>query len=148
MVTVRDRQRRRPKRRVRLRSLTQGAYRRSLVTGIASSAAVNVVENFAYSHDDLGRPISRNTATFGYNERGAVTAANVAAVPFAYGYDDIGNSTNWSANCLNQYTFVSGGPTSVSAACDADGNMTTNIPNLSIFVYHGSIVGRSTFSDY
>ena len=39
----------------------------------------------------------------------------MSGVPSTHGYDEIGNSTNWTANCLNHYTqFV----------YDFDGNMT------------------------
>ena len=97
------------------RSLMRDAYRRSLVTGITNSVNGIDVENFSYVYDALNRPTSRNADTFGYNDRSEVTAANVSGVPAAYGYDEIGNSTNWTANCLNQYTEFTH---------DADGNMT------------------------
>ena len=46
---------------------------------------------------------ARNADTFGYNACSEVTAANVSSFLAAYGYDEIGNSTNWTANGLNQY---------------------------------------------
>ena len=97
------------------RNLVRDSYRRSLVTGISSVANGVGVGSLAYTYDALNRPTARNTDTFGYNARSEVTAANVSGVPAAYGYDEIGNSTNWTANCLNQYTQFTH---------DADGNMT------------------------
>ena len=97
------------------RSLLHDVYRRSLVTDISSVANGVGVGSLAYTYDALNRPTARNNDTFGYNARSEVTAANVSGVPAAYGYDEIGNSTNWTANCLNQYAeFMH----------DADGNMT------------------------
>ena len=97
------------------RSLVRDGYRRSLVSGISSVANGVGVGSLAYTYDALNRPATRNNDAFGYNERSEVTAANVFGVPSTYGYDEIGNSTNWTANCLNQYTqFI----------YDLDGNMT------------------------
>ena len=97
------------------RSLLHDGYRRSLVTGISSVANGAGVGNLPYSYDALNRPITRNNDSFGYNARSEVTEAHVSGVPSAYGYDEIGNSTNWTANCVNQYTEFTH---------DADGNMT------------------------
>ncbi len=111
------------------RAVVRDTYRRSLITTITNSVNGVPVDTFAYTYDALGRPISRNSDSFGYNDRSEVTSA-ILHSPFSilhsYGYDDIGNSTNWPVNCLNQYTAISGGPTSVSAAYDLDGNMLTN----------------------
>ena len=96
-------------------SLLHDGYRRSLVTDISSVANGVGVGSLAYTYNALNRPTARNNDTFGYNARSEVTAANISGVPAAYGYDEIGNSTNWAANCLNQYTQFSH---------DADGNMT------------------------
>ena len=97
------------------RSLLRDEYRRSLVTGISSAANGVGVGSLAYTYDALNRPTTRNNDTFGYNARSEVTAANVSGVFSAYGYDEIGNSTNWAVTCLNQYTEFTH---------DADGNMT------------------------
>ena len=97
------------------RNLVRDGYRRSLVTDVSSVANGVGVGSLTYTYDALNRPTARNTDTFGYNARSEVTAANVSGVPAAYGYDEIGNSTNWTANCLNQYTQFTH---------DADGNMT------------------------
>ena len=97
------------------RSIVRDGYRRSLVTNISGVANGVGVGSLAYSYDALNRPATRNNDTFGYNARSEVSSANVSGVPSTYGYDEIGNSTNWTANCLNQYTqFV----------YDFDGNMT------------------------
>ena len=97
------------------RSIVRDGYRRSLVTDISSFANGVGVGSLAYSYDALNRPATRNNDTFGYNARSEVSSANVSGVTSTYGYDEIGNSTNWTANCLNQYTqFV----------YDLDGNMT------------------------
>ena len=99
------------------RNLTRDAYRRSLVTGIVSSAAGNVVESLSYSYDALNRPIVRNADTFGYNDRSEVTAATIGGIASAYGYDEIGNSSSFTPNNLNQYTEFS---------YDLDGNLLTD----------------------
>ena len=98
-----------------VRDLVRDVYRRSLVTGITSIANGIGVGSLAYTYDALNRPTTRNGDMFGYNARSEVTAANVSGIFAAYGYDEIGNSTNWTANCLNQYTQF---------AYDLDGNMT------------------------
>ncbi len=97
------------------RSLTRDAYRRSLVTEITNFVNGIAVDGLAYSYDALNRPTNRNTDTFGCNDRSEVTAANVYGVPAAYDYDEIGNSTDWTANNLNQYAEFT---------YDLDGNMT------------------------
>lgn len=85
------------------RNLTRDAYRRSLVSEIESSAAWNVVESLSYSYDALNRLISRNADTFGYNDRSEVTSATIGGIANGYGYDEIGNSSSFTANNLNQY---------------------------------------------
>ena len=97
------------------RNILRNGYRRSLVTDISSVANGVGVGSLAYTYDALNMPTTRNNDTFGYNARSEVTVANVSDVPATYGYDEIGNSTNWTANCLNQYTEFTH---------DEDGNMT------------------------
>ena len=113
MVAVRDRQRRRPKRHLRLRRLAQDAYRRSYVTDITNSVNGIDVETFSYAYDALGRPTSRNADTFGYNDRSEVTSATIGGNYETHEYDSIGNSiiasfngaTNtYSANNLYRFT--------------------------------------------
>ena len=96
------------------RSILRDGYRRSLATGIGNAVNGVAIGNLVYAYDALNRPITRNNDTFGYNARSEVTAANISGVPADYGYDEIGNSTNWTANCLNQYTEFTH---------DEDGNM-------------------------
>lgn len=94
----------------RTTSKKDDAYRRSLVTSIVTSAAGTAVESLNYAYDALNRPISRNADTFGYNDRSEVTSATIGGIASVYGYDEIGNSTNWTANSLNQYApFTCGG---------------------------------------
>lgn len=85
-------------------SLTRDAYRRSLVTGIESFVGSNVIESLVYSYDALNRPTVRNTDSFGYDDRSEVTSANITGISNAYGYDEIGNSTFFTPNNINQYT--------------------------------------------
>ena len=99
------------------RSLTRDAYRRSLVTGIENSVGGSVIESLAYSYDALNRPIARNTDTFGYNDRSEVTSATISGIANGYDYDEIGNSTSYTPNSLNQYTEFS---------YDLDGNLLTD----------------------
>ena len=93
------------------RTLTRDPHRRELVLNIANSAG----GNFAYAYDAISRPVTRNDDAFGYNARSEVTSATIGGISSVYGYDEIGNSTNWTANCLNQYRHC---------VYDADGNMT------------------------
>jgi len=97
------------------RELVRDSSRRALVAGIATSANGLEVESLDYGYDADSRPVARNADRFGYNVRGEVTFATIGGTDSIYGYDEIGNSTNWTANCLNQYTHC---------AYDADGNMT------------------------
>lgn len=76
--------------------------------------ADNIVESVGYAYDALGRPVGRNGDAFGYNDRGEVTNATIAGENAVYGYDEIGNSTDWAANGLNQYAQF---------AYDPDGNL-------------------------
>ena len=76
--------------------------------------ADNIVESVGYAYDALGRPVGRNADTFGYNDRGEVTNATIAGRTELHAYDEIGNSTDWAANSLNQYAQF---------AYDPDGNL-------------------------
>ena len=85
------------------------------------------VETLDYAYDALGRPVTRNADAFGYNARSEVVSATVVGgspspATASYGYDDIGNSTNWSANCLNQYTLC-GSVSPCEFSYDLDRNM-------------------------
>ena len=116
--------------------LARDGFRRSLVTGVASSVDGAAVEDFDYSHDALGRPVMRNGDTFGYNARGEVVFATVGRNVEAHGYDGIGNSTiaafngatnACTANGLNQYASIvcaSASPCGTTVEYDLDGNTT------------------------
>ncbi|MBO4288391.1 MAG: RHS repeat-associated core domain-containing protein [Kiritimatiellae bacterium] len=95
-------------------SLERDDRRPSLVKGVSNSVNDVAMETFAYAYDILGRPVSRNGDTFGYNFRGEVVSADISGTSRTYGYDGIGNSTSYTANNLNQYTEFS---------YDADGNL-------------------------
>ena len=98
-----------------------------------NSAAGTPVETLSYSYDALNRPISRNADTFDYNDRSEVTLANIAGIPNAYGFDEIGNLllsaqnivTNlYTDNNLNQYTSILRDSVSpCEPSYDADGNL-------------------------
>ena len=87
------------------------------MTGIESSASGNVIESLSFSYDALNRPITRNADTFGYNDRSEVTSATISGVANGYDYDEIGNSTSYTPNSLNQYTEFD---------YDLDGNLPTD----------------------
>ncbi|MGN0845531.1 MAG: RHS repeat domain-containing protein, partial [Kiritimatiellia bacterium] len=106
------------------RSVARDGYRRSLVTNIVTSAAGTAIESLNYAYDALNRPVSRNADTFGYNDRSEVISAYVAGESDSYGYDEIGNSTYWMANNLNQYTQFT---------YDLDGNLLSD--GVSTFTY-------------
>ncbi|MBR3085389.1 MAG: RHS repeat-associated core domain-containing protein [Kiritimatiellae bacterium] len=104
------------------RTVVRDAYRRNLIIAITNSVNDVAIETLEYAYDALGRPVSRNADTFGYNSRNEVVSASIAGgspspATAEYGYDGIGNSTNWIANCLNQYSPFT---------YDLDGNLLTN----------------------
>jgi RHS repeat-associated protein len=104
-----------------------------------------LVENFDYTYDLLGRPVVRNSDTFGYNPRSEVVFSHRGAenAEDGYAYDDIGNllvsyvganTNSYSANNLNQYTSIlhASAPSSEDYLFyDLDGNLT----NDSVFAY-------------
>jgi RHS repeat-associated protein len=113
----------------------------------AISNCVNgvLVENFDYTYDLLGRPVVRNSDTFGYNARSEVVFSHRGTenAEDGYAYDDIGNllvsyiganTNSYSANNLNQYTSIlhASAPSSEDYLFyDLDGNLT----NDSVFAY-------------
>ncbi|MBQ6138036.1 MAG: RHS repeat protein, partial [Kiritimatiellae bacterium] len=96
------------------RTLARKAFLRAHVTNVVSSVNGNAVESFSYSYDALGRPTGRNSDSFGYNSRSEVTSATVSGLAASYGYDEIGNSTLFTPDCVNQYGEL---------CYDADGNL-------------------------
>ena len=120
------------------RSLVRDDFRRSLVMDITNAGGVVPAEGIAYEYDALNRPTSRNSDTFGYNERGEVVFSRRDAenAEESYLYDDIGNlllsafntATNtYTANNLNQYTSIQeiSAPSASlrETSYDPDGNM-------------------------
>ena len=71
---------------------------------VASSMNGSEMDGIAYVYDALGRPVHRNSDSFGYNDRSEVANAIVSGTVSAYGYDGIGNSSLFAANSLNQYS--------------------------------------------
>lgn len=93
--------------------LTRDANRRDLVLRLENKVNGVTVTSYDYTYDALSRPLTRNTDSFEYNTRGELVAMNATR----YGYDAIGNSTNYYANALNQYSDV--------ASYNTDGAMTS-----------------------
>ncbi len=129
------------------RSLARDEWRRSLVTGITNSVNGVAIDGLAYSYDALGRPVSRNADTFGYNERGEVTEATIAGQGEHHAYDDIGNSlwaaynaeTNaYESNSRNQYSAISTSGENVAVSYDLDGNMTQH----GVWTHSYDVAGR------
>ena len=128
---------------------------RDLLTGMAYHRGSTLVAQREYSYDILGRPIARNTArqgsvvndTFAHNTRSELTSATVNGGDYEYAYDNIGNrtaavetssgvasSTEYTANELNQYTFISeNGAAAFVPQFDADGNQTLIKTNTGIW---------------
>ncbi|MDZ4199822.1 MAG: RHS repeat-associated core domain-containing protein, partial [Kiritimatiellia bacterium] len=117
---------------------------RDLLTQVKSEAGTNIVSQFDYQNDALGRRTLRNdsgsafglavTNEFGYNIRSEMISAMMNSNQFGYAFDPIGNRqwasdnaiTNfYAANELNQYTNVQNG-TQWTPICDYDGNSTTH----------------------
>ena len=140
------------------RRVQREAYRRALATNITTSVSGVTVETLAYTYDALGRPVSRNADTFGYNARGEVVSSRGDAenAENTYAYDYIGNltlhespaATNaYTANNLNQYTSIqrtsassalSAGETSLTY--DLDGNLVSD----GVFAYAYDSANRLT----
>ena len=88
-----------------------------LATGVATKFNGATIESYSYAYDALSRPTTRNSDTFGYNERGEVIFSRRDAenAEDVYAYDGIGNlllsacnaATNtYTANNINQYTSI------------------------------------------
>ncbi len=135
------------------RRVQREAYRRALATNITTSVSGVTVETLAYTYDALGRPVSRNADTFGYNARGEVVSSRGDAEN-TYAYDYIGNltlhespaATNaYTANNLNQYTAISNLCASaplceINPAYDTDGNLVSD----GVFAYAYDSANRLT----
>ena len=130
------------------RSVLRDPLRRELVASITNAVDGLSIDGLLYGHDALGRPVSRNADTFGYNACVEVISSRRATenAEDSYSYDDIGNLTHfssdaitnaYSANCLNQYVSISGvasrpGEPNVATtpssmlAYDLDGNLVSD----------------------
>ena len=121
---------------------------RDILTQVKNTAFGNVVSQYDYTSDALGRRTeiarsgSRMTESrsdaYGYNDRSELTNAvkNATLNEYAYQYDDIGNrlasldlgdSRIYAANNLNQYTSISNTTSSTDEfqpQYDLDGNQT------------------------
>ncbi len=138
------------------RRVQREAYRRALATNITTSVSGTTVETLAYSFDALGRPVSRNADSFGYNARSEVVFSRGGAenAENTYAYDHIGNltlhespaATNaYTANNLNQYTAISNLCASaplceINPAYDTDGNLVSD----GVFAYAYDSANRLT----
>ncbi|MEI6515844.1 MAG: RHS repeat-associated core domain-containing protein [bacterium] len=110
---------------------------RNLITQSLSTSGTNVVSQFDYSNDAIGRRIKRIdyssvTNDFGYNNRSELTEAFMGTNIHGYCYDPIGNrisatnnSVTWSytANSLNQYSQMTSNDAPITPEYDADGNL-------------------------
>ena len=116
-----------------------------------STCEVTTGPRLSYSYDALGRPVSRNADTFGYNARGEVISSRRAAenAEDSYSYDDIGNLTHfssdsttnaYSANCLNQYVSISGG-----ASPPGEPNVATTPSSMLAYDLDGNLVSDGVF---
>ena len=79
------------------------------------------LRTYAYTHDLLGRRISKNAEAYGYNIRDELISADA----LAYTYDDMGNRITaegraYTVNALNQYMAID----DFVPEYDADGNQT------------------------
>jgi RHS repeat-associated protein len=86
------------------RKLARDFVQGSVITNITSAVDGVIIENLVYKYDVLKRPISRNTDEFSYNDRNEVISAIIENISKTYGYDEIGNSSFFQANNLNQYS--------------------------------------------
>jgi len=123
------------------RVIQRDPHRPNLITAVSNLFNSTLITGFQYRHDMLGRITNRTDLTaalnaasaFGYNSRSEVASAVMYTNAYGYVYDPIGNrlfaafnsvTNSYTANCLNQYTGISGGQTAASTY-DQDGNMLT-----------------------
>ncbi len=117
---------------------------RNLITSIQNMSGTNLVSQFDYINDQIGRRTQRVdtlavTNSFGYNLKSELVAASMGTNSYNYWYDNIGNresatnngeTTTYTANSLNQYTSIINGGLKI-LSYDLDGNLT----NDSVFTY-------------
>jgi|GEM_PF-438168 len=122
---------------------------RDLIACVKNTVNGNVISQYDYTHDALGRRVSAaksgtmmaavsENLAYGYNARSELVSAVSdvdANYNYAYAFDDIGNrktaseagtQSTYSANNLNQYTSITPSAEGVAEALtyDADGNAT------------------------
>ncbi|MBR5622869.1 MAG: RHS repeat protein, partial [Opitutales bacterium] len=121
---------------------------RDLIAQVKNTVNGNVISQYDYAHDALGRRTSAaksgtmmaasENLAYGYNARSELVSAvsdTDANYNYAYAFDDIGNrktaseagtALTYTANNLNQYTSVAPSAEGVAEALtyDADGNAT------------------------
>lgn len=110
---------------------------RNLKTQVLNSSGTNLISQFDYENDAIGRRTRRvdsssTTNDFAYNIRSELIEAVMGTNSFAYQYDPIGNreqstkneeQSTYSANELNQYTRISNLQSTNHPSYDDDGNM-------------------------
>ena len=80
------------------RSIVRDPFRRGLMVNVASSMNGSEMDSIAYVYDALGRPVHRNSDSFGYNDRSEVANAIVSGTLSAYGYDGVGDRKSTRLN--------------------------------------------------
>lgn len=119
---------------------------RNLLTQVKNMASGNLIGQFDYQNDALGRRTQRldsgasaSTNLFAYNPRSELTNALMGANSFAWALDPIGNRVSdasnsitrfYAANNLNQYISITNGGLK-TLSYDLDGNLT----NDGVFAY-------------
>ena len=118
---------------------------RNLIAGIANTAPTNLISQFTYINDAIGRRTQRidlsvqsasSTNLFVYNSRSELISAAMGLNLFGYNFDPIGNrisaseTTNsvssefqYIVNSLNQYTNITKDAVANAPVMDTDGNM-------------------------
>jgi len=118
---------------------------RNLITQIKNMAGTNLISQFDYINDALGRRTRRldaslsslpsvQTNDFSYNPRSELISAEMGANSYAWQLDQIGNRISdtsnsvthaYTANSLNQYTAITNGGLRM-LSYDDDGNLTND----------------------
>jgi len=118
---------------------------RNLLTSIQNLSGTNLISQFDYTNDEIGRRTQRIdqsgagipacvTNSFSYNTRSELTSAEMGENSFSWILDNIGNresasrnGTNriFEANELNQYASISNGGLK-ELSYDFDGNLTND----------------------
>ena len=132
---------------------------RNLLTQVKNMAGTNLISQFDYQNDALGRRTQRldslfpslpsvQTNLFSYNPRSELTNALMGANAFGYQFDPIGNRQTsienslqnfYTANQLNQYVRITNGGMR-TLSYDLDGNLT----NDGVFAYTWDAESRLT----